>query len=138
MKSAVRASVPDTKAVQGSSVTIPFRIDNLRGSGIASYQFDIEYDPAVIAPDQIAADLAGTMSEGFAMAVNSPMPGLLKVVVYGAVPVTNDGVFVNLHFRTIGAAGATSPLTINGFLLDDARMHAVTRSATLQVTEATR
>ncbi len=102
---AVRVSVADTKAAHGSVVRIPLSLANLRGTGVTSYQFDIEYDPAVLAPADIAADLAGTMSEGLYAVSNSPTPGLLKVVVYGAIPASNDGVYVNLQFKAVGIAG---------------------------------
>ncbi len=118
---AVHASVPNTKAAQGSVVTIPLSLANLRGTAVGSYQFDIEYDPAVLAPADIATDLAGTMSEGMSVVSNSPTPGLLKVVVYGAIPASNDGVYVNLQFRALGTAGTRSPVTITSFRMNDGK-----------------
>ncbi len=120
-KTAVRVSVPNIKAAQSTYVSIPVSISNLQGKGVGSYQFDIEYDPAVIAPAGIAADTVGTMSEGMSVVSNSPMPGLLKVVVYGAIPASNDGVYVNLQFKAVGKAGTRSPITINGFKVNDGK-----------------
>ncbi|MEO7539763.1 MAG: cohesin domain-containing protein, partial [Pyrinomonadaceae bacterium] len=135
VNAAITASVPNIKAAHGTAISIPFRIDNLRGRGIMSYQFDIEYDPSVIEPANIAADLAGTISEGFAVAANSPMPGLLKVVVFGTTPLSVDGVFVNLHFKASGGAGSTTPLTISGFRIDDAKARVLAAGGTLEVTK---
>ncbi len=135
---AVRVSVADTKAAHGSVVSIPLSLANLRGTGVTSYQFDIEYDPAVLAPADIAADLAGTMSEGLYAVSNSPTPGLLKVVVYGAIPASNDGVFANLQFKAIGAAGTETPLTITNFQLNDGKEDVVITNAVLQITKADR
>src|SRR4029079_5135973 len=106
-------------AAQGSVVGIPLSLSGLNGRGVESYQFEIKYDPTMIEPAAIAADLSGTMCEGLAVAANSPEPGLLKVVVFGTAPVTGDGVFVNLRFNAIGAAGTATRLTISGFRLND-------------------
>ena len=136
-RNAVRVSVPGTKAAQGSLVTIPLTLSDLRGRGVGSYQFDIEYDPAVISPAAIAADVSGTICDGFGVFSHSPSPGLLKVVVYGTIPVTTDGIFVNLRFSTIGVVDATTPLTIRGFRLNDARIGVVTTNGKLRVTAST-
>ena len=133
-KTAVRVSVPNTKAAQGAQFSVPLNMANLRGSGVLSYQFDIEYDPAVIEPAEIAADVAGTMSDGFSVVSNSPSPGLLKVVVYGTMPVNGKGVYVNLQFVTTGAVDSSTPLTINGFRLNDATAEVLTTSGILTVT----
>jgi hypothetical protein len=42
-----------------------------------------------------------------------------KVVVYGAVPVRADGVYLNLRFRGVGCEGSSTDLAINGFRLND-------------------
>jgi hypothetical protein len=115
----VGISVPNTKAAQGSLVTVPVSISNLRGRGITSYQFDVAYDPSILEPVQAPADLAGTLSEGFGMAANSPEPGLLKVAVYGVAPASVDGIYVNLRFKALGDAGSQTPVNINGFRIND-------------------
>jgi hypothetical protein len=115
----VRASVPNVEAGVRSEAIVPFRIDNLGGKGVTSYQFDIEYDPAVLTPVVSAASVLGTASDGLTVVSNSPESGLLKVAVFGALPVNGDGVYVNLRFTTIGEAGSASPLTIREFRFND-------------------
>jgi hypothetical protein len=95
-------------------------LSSLRGRSITSYQFDVEYDPAVVNPATVAADLSGTICDGFGLAANSPEPGRLKVVVFGVAPVSSDGVYVNLRFVPTGPVGSSSALTISGFRFDDA------------------
>ena len=116
---AVTASVAVVAAAPGSQVTIPFRIDNLQGKTVGSYQFDIEYDPTVIEPGQVAATIAGTMSSGLSVVSNAPTPGLLKVAIYGVLPVGGDGVYANLRFTVLGGVGSSTPLTINGFTFNN-------------------
>ena len=133
---AIRSSVPTAEARAGSIATVPFRIDNLKGEGVLAYQFDIEYDPAVVAPAAVAADITGTLSESLLVFSNAPTPGTLKVVVFGAVPVTGDGVYVNLRFATIGAAGSSTPLTIERFSVNDGNSEAVNIGGRLTITAA--
>lgn len=135
-KSDVRASVPNVEAPAGSVVSVPLTIDNLKGSPIGSYEFDIEYDPAVLEPFAVAASVAGTISDGLSVISNSPQPGVLKVVVYGAMPVRGDGVYVNLRFSTIGGEGTNSPLIIRGFRFNDGEVDPVTVDGQLFITAA--
>ena len=52
------------------------------------------------------------MDESLTIVSNSPTPGLLKVAVYGAVPVYGDGVYVYLRFKVTGKAGTATPLQL--------------------------
>jgi hypothetical protein len=114
----VAVSVPDIKLSRGNSIVVPLRIGNLMGSAVSSFQFDVEFDPAVISPAEVAADLTGTMGSGLNVVSNSPRPGLLKVAVYGVSDVYGDGSYVNLMFRRVALSGS-SPVTITGFRLND-------------------
>jgi hypothetical protein len=105
----------------GSLVTMPLRFDNLQNRSVDSYQFDIAYDPAVVEPARIAADITGTNSASLNVVWNSPQPGLLKVAVYGAIPTSGDGVYVDLKFNILGASGSSSEIHINEFRLNDGR-----------------
>ncbi len=132
-KDAVRASVPTMEAISGSEVIIPFKIDNLQGKQVGSYQFDVQFDPTVLEPQEIVADLAGTISESLSMAANSPQPGLVKVTVYGAIPVGGDGVYVNLRFVTVGAVGTTTPLSVSAFRFNNGENEVITADGQLTV-----
>jgi hypothetical protein len=123
-------------AETGSIVTIPFKIENLKGAGVVAYQFDVEYDPAVLEPVDNAAEIVGTVGEGLSVVSNSPEPGVLKVAVYGAYPVVGDGVFANLKFRTIGSKGSTSPLTVRGFQFNDNTAESASKDGMITVSAA--
>jgi hypothetical protein len=118
-KDAVWATLPSLSVQPGAIIDIPVRLDNMAGRNTASYQFDIGYDPGVISPARAAASLEGTMAEGLSIAFNASEPGLIKVAVYGAVPIEGDGVYANLRFKVIGATGSSSPLDIGNFILGD-------------------
>ena len=119
IRNAVQASLAPTKASPGSEIVVPFRIENLRGKPVDSFQFDIEYDPEIVSPAELAASIEGTNAANMSIAFNSPKKGLLKVVVYGAYPASGDGVYVNLRFRVTGTTGTATPLTIRGFRFNE-------------------
>jgi len=116
---AVHVSLASVKAAKGTEVVIPLRLDNLRGGEVTSYQFSVQYDPEVVQPAEIAAEIAGTMDSSFALVYNSTNLGLLNIAVYGTMPVTGDGVYLNLRFSVLGGAGSTTPLSIQHLHLND-------------------
>ena len=133
---AVQASLPVTFVQAGSTVDVPLSLDNLKGASVGSYQFDIEYDPTVVAPALIAADLDGTMSGALSVIYNAEIPGLLKVAVFGAIPASGDGVYVNLHFDAVGKPGLASPLTISAFVVNDGSETVAVNSGQVTITES--
>lgn len=118
-KDPVVASAGKVKASPGDIVTVPVRIDDLKGTEVSSFQFDVEYDPDVVAPTDNSASVVGTKTEGMVVASNVVEPGLLKVVVFGPYPVRGDGVYVDLRFNTANTAGTSSPLAIKEFRFND-------------------
>ncbi len=134
-ETSARISVPTMTAPAGT-FSVPLRIDNLRGSNVDAYQFDIRFDANVIRPADIAADLNATMGQNLTVVSNSPEPGLLKVVVYGVQPANGDGVYANLNFASVGAAGATSPITISDFGYNEGRDPVIVTSGSVTISAA--
>jgi hypothetical protein len=130
----VIVSVPDTYAAAGTEVTIPIRIDGLAGEPVSSYQFDVEYDPSVIKPGDAAVDLDGTMSSGLSAVSNQVEPGLLRVVVYGPLAATGDGVYAFLRFNVAAGVGSSSSVDIRKFRLNDGTDTVIACGAKLLVT----
>ena len=74
------------------------------------------------------------MSEGMSVVSNSPMPGLLKVAVYGGIGVSNDGFYVSFRFTTTGNAGTNTPLTISGFRVNDGADEIIVTNGVFDIT----
>jgi hypothetical protein len=129
----ILVSAPDVGALPRGEVIIPVQIENFASTEVTSFQFDVEYDPRVISPGQVAAEINGTMAEGLSVASNSPVPGLLRVVVYGATPVMGDGTYVNLKFSVISGTGSATPINIASFRLNDGRRAAKTYAGKVTV-----
>lgn len=92
-------------------VIVPVDVTNIANKGVIAYEFDLRYDPAVLRPQKNVVDVIGTISRGLSVMVNAEEPGLLRVAVYGPMPIDANGVLLNLRFTPVGNSGAVSPLT---------------------------
>jgi hypothetical protein len=117
--SPVKLSAPRMSVAEQSDVVVPLEITDTTGVGIIAYQFNLTYDPAVLQIDSVPIDIEGTLSESMAFAVNPNTPGLLRVAVYGAYPLTGAGVLLNLRFKAIGASGSVSDLIWEEVLVNE-------------------
>lgn len=112
-------AAPRVVAETNSEILIPIVVRGAANKNIIAYEFDLRYDPSVMLPETDAVDLAGSVSSGSSVLTNSPEPGLLRVVVYGPLPITQNGVLLNLRFVAVGKPGAMSPLTFERFMFNE-------------------
>jgi hypothetical protein len=103
--SAARLATP-----AGHEVIVPVSVDRIADKGIISYEFDLRYDPSIILPQANPVDVVGTTSRGLTAVVNATEPGLLRVAVYGPMPIDRNGELFNLRFIAVGVPGSVSPL----------------------------
>ncbi len=108
---ATSVNLPNLEIPPGTEVIVPVSVEGAINKEIVSYEFDLRYDPSVLQPLPDPVDVAGTVSRGLSVVTNATEPGLLRVVVYGAMPIDDNGVLLNLRFTTVGASGSVSPLT---------------------------
>ncbi|MFN0277176.1 MAG: choice-of-anchor V domain-containing protein [Pyrinomonadaceae bacterium] len=133
----ITVTVQSLTASAEKEIVVPVNVEGVAGKGIISYEFDLRYDPAVIQPLVNPVDVAGTVSRGLSVVANAHEPGLLRVVVYGAFPIDEDGVLLNLRFAVVGSQGAVSPLAFEpimfnegetGVMVTDGRIEVLARS----------
>ncbi len=137
----VRASATDeirvtlTHSVNwtGKEIVVPVVVDGAAEKGIISYEFDLRYDPTVIQPTLDTVDVAGTVSRGLSVVVNSAEPGLLRVAGYGAMPIEENGVLLNLRFTSVGTSGAISPLTWERIIFNDGEPAVMTTDGAVEL-----
>jgi hypothetical protein len=112
-------SIADTAVAADGQVVIPVNVKGIANKDAISYEFDLRYDPSVIRPAADSVDLRETVSRGLSVVTNSAEPGLLRVVVYGALPIENDGVLLNLRFTAVGKPGTSSPLSFEPIMFNE-------------------
>lgn len=102
-------------------IVVPVTARGLIDKGVISYEFVLRFDPKVIQPVADPIDIKGTASRGFFVNVNGQEPGVLKVVMYGGMPLTEDGLLLNLKFAAVGAGGSISPLTFERIMFNEGK-----------------
>jgi hypothetical protein len=129
----VSVDLPSLATRAGQAITVPISISDAAGKGIISYEFELRYDPAVIRPGKDPVDLTGSVSRGLSYAVNSDEPGILKVAVYGAAPINENGVLLKLRFTAVGKPGSVSPLTWQRLLLNEGDPQAAIANGRIEI-----
>lgn len=132
----VSVTLPNVSASRGSEVVVPVNISDSTDKGILSYEFDLAYDPAVLEPQQNPTDASQTLSDGRVVTVNPRTPGLLKVVVFGALPISGEGALLNLRFNAIGDVGSTSALTWQDFKINEGNVYFLATGGQVEITAA--
>lgn len=112
-------TLPSLRMSGKETLFVPISVQNVANKNVISYEFDLRYDPSVIQPFDDPVDVAGTASRGLSVVTNANEPGLLRVVVYGAMPIDENGVLLNLKFIAVGMAGAISPLSFERLVFNE-------------------
>ena len=100
-------------------IVMPVTVHGIADKGVISYEFDLRYDASMLQPVSDAVEVNGTVSRGLSIVVNATEPGLLRVIAYGAMPIDENGVLLNLRFTAVGAAGVESPLSIERIIFNE-------------------
>ena len=115
----VAITAPHLVTPWNRQIIVPIGVQGTTNKGIIAYEFDLRFDPLVMQPQAIPVDVAGTVSRGLTAVANAQEPGLLRVAVYGVMPIDGNGVLLNLRFTPIGATGSVSPITWERILLNE-------------------
>ena len=110
---------PKMAALGGNEVVVPIAVDGVANKSIISYEFNLRYDPLVIQPLPDPIDVAGTVSRGLSFAANADEPGILRVAIYGPMPISDNGILLNLRFKAVGSPGSVSPLVWEKIMFND-------------------
>ena len=106
----ISVELPMLMAKVDKEIVVPVNVQGAANKGLISYEFELKYDPNVIQPLIDAVNVSGTVSRGLFVVTNADEPGLLRVVMYGAMPIDENGVLLNLRFTAVGTSGSISPL----------------------------
>ncbi|MFN0280256.1 MAG: reprolysin-like metallopeptidase [Pyrinomonadaceae bacterium] len=102
-----------------NEIIIPVNVLGVANRGVISYEFELRYDPNVIMPVAEPVDVAGTASRGLTVVTNAIEPGLLRVVMYGPMPIDENGVLLNLRFARVGKAVSNTAISFERFMFNE-------------------
>lgn len=117
--STIVIDLPNVTAGIDKEIDVPVSVQGVVDKEVISYEFDLRYDPSVLTPDTDPVDLKGSVSRGLVVVTNAEQPGLLRVVMYGAIPINEDGMLLSLKFIAVGKAGSGSPLSFERFMFNE-------------------
>lgn len=103
----------------GKEIVVPVTVEGIADKGVISYEIDLRYDPSVLQPLVDPVNVAGTASRGLSVVTNATEPGLLRVVLYGAYPIEENGVLFNLRFTSVGDVGSASALSFERIVFNE-------------------
>ena len=111
--------LPNLIAATEKEVVIPVNVQGIANIDVISYEFALRYDPTVIQPQADSVFLTDTVSRGLTAVANAEEPGLLRVAVYGPMPIDENGLLLNLRFVAVGTPGSVSPLIWESWMFNE-------------------
>jgi hypothetical protein len=67
---------------------------------------------------------------------NAIEPGLLRVVVYGPLPIDENGVLLNLRFTAVGSPGSVSPLSWERMMFNEGDPQVIASDGSVEIMSA--
>ncbi|MBK8466774.1 MAG: hypothetical protein IPL32_13170 [Chloracidobacterium sp.] len=115
----INVTVQEVLTAADKEIVVLVSVEDIADKEVISYEFDLRYDTSVIQPLVEPVDVSGTVSRGLSVVTNAAEPGLLRVVVYGAWPLNENGLLLNLRFTSVGSAGSVSPLSFDRIMFNE-------------------
>ncbi len=101
-------SLPQASVLPSRQVTVPLTL-NLSEGELYGADIALSYDQAVVSA---AAVVKGALATGWSTASNLTTPGVVRVAMAGATPITTSGELLLLVFDAVGSAGSDTDLTL--------------------------
>ena len=120
VSSCIAVSIANTlTASPSSSLIVPITVGDLTGKNVASYDFTLSFDPAVLKLQSAPTDQTGTLSSGLTITPNTAVAGKISVSAFGTSPLSGAGTLLKLKFDVIGAANTCSDLAWVSFIFNE-------------------
>ncbi len=107
-------SLPEVSGDFGTFVSIPLTVSNV--DGLRAADLTITYDPSVLALQDVTT---GPLAAGWACEANTTTPGTIVVSMATGMPVSGEGILLDLDFEVVGDPLDRSDLLMTTVLLND-------------------
>ena len=122
-------ALPHLYAEPGERITVTLKIA-LDQAEVYGADIVVSYDPTVVS---VASASAGDAAQGFLTESNLNQPGLVRVAMASAQPITDDGHLLALVFDVVGELGDTSPLQLTDIELNEDGVTAQSQDGSISV-----
>lgn len=99
----ITLSISDYSMADGGTVTIPLQSMDVTGLGIFSYEIEIEFDPGVVAFDELQS--AGTISSSMTTSASADN-GVVTIAAAAASPIEGSGSLIDVVFKRSESPGS--------------------------------
>jgi hypothetical protein len=112
----VTITAPTTTRAPGVTFDAIYRISDVAGRNIISYEMDLHFNASVVQFN--SCSVAGTISSIGTILCNNSSPGTIELVWNSVTPLSNDGdgppsALFKVNFTVIGSLTQVSPLTFS-------------------------
>lgn len=112
----VPVSLPVLSASPGGTpITVAVTTGDITGLSVTSFDLQVTFDPAILAPASPATDSTGTLSSSMSVTPNAGFPGHLIVSAFQSANLAGSGTLVFLRFNVVGTLGGQS----TGLIFED-------------------
>lgn len=112
--SSAKLSLGKKQAKPGSTVKLPIKIANARGT--IGVDVDVQYDPAVLVPLLVEKT---DLSQDMTLEHSIVEPGVVRIALFGAQGLRSGGTLAYVSFSVVGQAKQISPVEISYALVDE-------------------
>ena len=123
----VRLTLPDVRDSLADTLTLPL---DLQRGGADVYSVDLVMQYAA---EQLGIDAVtlGSAAAGASLAVNADQPGMLRIALASAQPLSADGPLLSLQLRVLGDVPQPTVLAIAQAQVNEGAVNATTRDASI-------
>lgn len=101
-------TIPDVTVLPGGTADIPISLD-ITDAELLGADIVFTYDPAHIVVSDVRL---GALAAGWGLASNLTEPGVVRIAMAGAMPITTDGELILFTVTALGTSGTQSTLTL--------------------------
>lgn len=110
----------DAGAPPGATTVVPIGISS--AAGILGIDLIITFDPALLSAVSVAKT---PLSQPHTLTTNLSIPGVVRISLFGATPLTGGGTLLEMTVRSEGPAGADGPLHFSSVMLNEGQISVV-------------
>jgi len=127
----VEVTLPDTTGVEGSTISIPVRCNDVTALGVYAYGLKVAYDQNIITATGV------TVEEAISLPWGTPTfnveDGVIIVAAAGSEPLSGEGILFFVNFIINGAVGNNSIIQFADVLFNEGDPIAVTSDGNLEI-----
>lgn len=123
-------TIPAVDTSPGGSIDVPINLD-ITDAGLLGADLTFTYDPSHVSISNVRI---GSLAVGWNLVSNLTEPGVVRIAMAGAIPITTDGELMLFTVTALGAPGTQSALILTQADLNEGSIQSILNSGSVQIT----